>query len=54
MIQFAQAQFPNLVVRPLGIKVMPDGTLMFIEFTADVDPNTIATVTYRRYQLVNT
>ena len=53
MIQFAETQFPDLTVRPLGIKVMPDGSLMFIEFTADADPNTIATITYRRYQLVS-
>lgn len=52
MIQFAQAQFPDLVVRPIGVKLMLDGSYMFLEFTAVPNPDAIATKRYKRYLLV--
>ena len=52
MVQHALDNFPDLTVRPLGIKVMRDGSIMFLEFTAEFDPNKVATVMYKRYQLV--
>lgn len=51
MVKFAQQQFSELPVRPIGVKLLPDGTLIFLEFTADSDPNQIATKRYKRYQL---
>jgi len=52
MIRFAEAQFPDLSVRPIGVKLMLDGSYMFLEFTAVSDPNQIATKRYKRYMLV--
>ena len=52
MIRFAEAQFPDLSVRPIGVKLMLDGSYMFLEFTAVSDPNQIATKRYKRYLLV--
>ncbi|HFC12923.1 MAG TPA: endonuclease [Anaerolineae bacterium] len=52
MVRFAAENFEELIIRPIGVKAMPDGSLMFIEFTPDSDLNTIATETYKRYLLV--
>jgi hypothetical protein len=52
MVKFAQQQFPDLMVRPIGLKLMPDDTFMFLEFTPETDPNQIATERYKRYQLI--
>lgn len=52
MVRFAKAQFSDLVVRPIGVKLMPDGSYMFLEFTAVSHPNQIATKRYKRYLLV--
>ena len=52
MVKFAQQQFPDLTVRPIGLKLMADGTFMFLEFTPETDPNLIATERYKRYQLI--
>jgi hypothetical protein len=51
MVKFAQQQFSNLTVRPIGLKLMADDTFMFLEFTPETDPNLIATERYKRYQL---
>ncbi|MCB8943872.1 MAG: hypothetical protein H6658_08955 [Ardenticatenaceae bacterium] len=52
MVRFAKAQFPDLMVRPIGLKLLSDGSYMFLEFTAVADPNQIATKRYKRYLLV--
>ncbi len=52
MIRFASQQFPDLRLRPIGVKLMPDDSFMFLEFTTVTDPNQIATVRYKRYLLV--
>lgn len=52
MVQFAKHNFPDLLPRPIGVKMMPDGSYMFLEFTVDERPDHIATKRYKRYQLV--
>ena len=49
---FAKEQFPDLKVRPLGIKLLSDGTLLFIEFNSQTGFDTIAVRRYKRYELV--
>lgn len=52
MIKFARQHFPDLIVRPIGVKVMPDDSFTFLEFTSSDDPDQISTRRYKRYQLV--
>jgi hypothetical protein len=52
MIRLARQQFPELSIRPIGVKLMPDGSYMFLEFTADEDSSLVATKRYKRYKLV--
>jgi hypothetical protein len=51
MVKFAQQNFAELTIRPLGVKVMPDGSYMFLEFNVNDDPNLVATKRYKRYVL---
>jgi len=51
MVKFARQQFPDVPVRPIGVKLLADGSFLFLEFTAETDPNKIATKRYKRYQL---
>ncbi len=51
MIKFARQYFADLVIRPIGVKVMPDGSYMFLEFNASDDSNQVATKRYKRYAL---
>ena len=52
MVKFAREHFDDLPLRPIGIKVLPDDTFVFLEFTATEDSNEVATRRYKRYQLV--
>ncbi len=52
MVRFAREHFPELPVRPIGVKVMPDESFAFLEFTDAVDSNDVATRRYKRYRLV--
>lgn len=52
MVKFAKHYFPDLIPRPIGVKMMPDGSYMFLEFTADERPDHLATKRYKRYQLI--
>ena len=51
MVKFARQYFPELAIRPIGIKVMSDGSYMFLEFNATDDSNLVATKRYKRYLL---
>ncbi len=51
MVRFAQERFPDLSVRPIGIKVMPDSSYVFVEFKPTLNPNDVVTRRYKRYAL---
>lgn len=50
MVRFAKKQFPDLQVRPIGVKVLGD-TLVFVAFTDAEDANDVSTTDYKRYLL---
>lgn len=52
MVRFAKEHFPELPVRPIGVKILPDESFVFLEFTDVEDSNSVATRRYKRYQLV--
>jgi hypothetical protein len=52
MVRFSRQKFPDLAVRPIGIKVLPDGSFMFFEFTVEDDPDKIETRRIKRYRLI--
>ena len=52
MVGLTRQNFSELAIRPIGIKEMPDGGYMMLEFTPDTDPNEVATKRYKRYRLV--
>ena len=41
-----------MTIRPLGIKLLPDGTFLFVEFSDQIDFDSIAPRRYKRYELV--
>ncbi|MBC8448876.1 MAG: endonuclease [Chloroflexi bacterium] len=51
MVRFARQYFADLIVRPIGVKIMPDGSYMFLEFNDSDDANLVATKRYKRYVL---
>ncbi len=51
MVKFARQHFPDLTVRPIGVKIMPDGSYMFLEFNDSEDSNLVATKRLKRYAL---
>lgn len=51
MVKFARQYFADLKVRPIGVKIMPDGSFMFMEFNDSDDSNLVATKRYKRYAL---
>lgn len=51
MVKFARQAFPGLPVRPIGVKIMPDGSFLFLEFNDSEDSNLVATKRYKRYAL---
>ena len=50
MVKFARKNFPDLKVRPIGIKVIKD-SYIFLEFNDTTDVDLVATERYKRYQL---
>lgn len=52
MIEFAQACYPKLIVRPVGVQEMKDGSLALAEFTPATHPDEIKIAEMRRYKLV--
>lgn len=51
MVKFARQHFADLPVRPIGLKIMPDGAFLFLEFNDSEDSNLVATKRYKRYVL---
>ncbi len=51
LVSFAREYFPDLTVRPIGVKIMPDRSYMFLEFSVTDDANLVATKRYKRYAL---
>jgi hypothetical protein len=52
MVAYAEQEFPELPTRPIGVKMMDDGSILFVEFTATSDPTEIKSRFYKRYRLV--
>jgi len=52
IIDFARNQYPKLIIRPVGVQEMKDGSLVLIEFTPAVHPDDIKIKEMRRYKLV--
>ncbi|MGI0013929.1 MAG: hypothetical protein ACREBU_10890 [Nitrososphaera sp.] len=50
---FAKNRFSGLRVRPLGIKALLDGTLLFVEFNDQIEFEAVAPRRYKRYQLTH-
>lgn len=51
MVKFGRQHFPELVVRPIGIKLLTDGSLIFIEMTDAINLNDVRSKRYKRYRL---
>lgn len=51
-IDFAKERFPKLILRPVGVQEMKDGSLVFVEFTPAIHPDDIKVKSMRRYKLV--
>jgi hypothetical protein len=51
-IDFAQDRYPKLIIRPVGVQEMKDGSLVLIEFTPAAHPDEIKIKEMRRYKLV--
>jgi hypothetical protein len=52
MIDFASERYPRLILRPVGVQEMKDGSLVFVEFTPATGPDDIKVKEMRRYKLV--
>jgi hypothetical protein len=50
--RFAQQQYSDLILRPIGIKPLDDGSLVFIEFDDEAALEEIAVKRYMRYKLI--
>jgi len=51
-IDFAQDRYPKLIIRPVGVQEMKDGSLVLLEFTAAAHPDDNKIKQMRRYKLV--
>jgi hypothetical protein len=51
MVGFARENFVDLPVRLIGVKIMSDGSYVFMEFNDNTDPDEVVTRRYKRYQL---
>lgn len=52
-IRYAHHSFPGLPVRPLTVKLFPDGLVLFIEFNPTTEPNDLEISRYRYYRVVD-
>lgn len=52
MVAYAEQEFPELIIRPIGVKAGSDRSLFFVEFTATSDPLELKSRFYKRYLLV--
>ena len=53
MIDFAAVRHQKLILRPVGVQEMKDGSLVFVEFTPADHPDGIKIKEMRRYKLVS-
>ncbi len=51
MVAYAEQEFAGLPVRPIGVKMIEDGSIFFVEFSDSSDPSELKTRFYKRYQL---
>ena len=51
-IDFAQDRYPKLIIRPVSVQEMKDGSLVLLEFTPAPHPDEIKIKEMRRYKLV--
>jgi hypothetical protein len=52
MIDFSRDRYPNLIMRPVGVQEMKEGSLVLMEFTPALHPDEIKIKEMRRYKLV--
>lgn len=52
MIDFARERYPKLIMRPVGVQELEDGSVVLLEFPAAVHPDEIKIKQMRRYKLV--
>ena len=52
MILFAKQDYPRLLLRPIGIKSLGDGSSVFAEFNDSADLEEISVKDYKRYRLI--
>lgn len=52
MILFAKQNYGDLILRPVGIKPLDDGSWVFLEFDDEADLEMISVKRYARYKLV--
>lgn len=53
MIDFARERYPKLIMRPVGVQEMKDGSVVLVEFTPASHPDEIKIKELRRYKLVS-
>jgi hypothetical protein len=52
IIDFARDRYPKLIIRPVGVQEMRDGSMVLIEFAPASNPDDIKIKEMRRYKLV--
>ncbi len=52
MILFAKQYYSDLILRPVGIKPLDDGSYVFLEFDDKAELEAISVKRYARYKLV--
>ncbi len=52
MIDFARERYPKLIMRPVGVQEMKDGSVVLLEFSPADHPDKIKIKEMRRYKLV--
>lgn len=53
MVDFARERYRQLILRPVGVQEMKDGSLVLVEFTPADHPDEIKIKEMRRYKLVS-
>ncbi|MBI5388016.1 MAG: endonuclease [Verrucomicrobia bacterium] len=51
MIDFARERYPQLILRPVGVQEMSDGSVVLLEFSPAAHPDNIKIKEMRRYKL---
>ena len=53
IIDFASERYPKLIMRPVGVQEMKDGSIVLLEFSPAEHPDEIKIREMRRYRLVS-